>query len=413
MKKYARICTVLIFLFILFRFFFLFIYRGRTVNYVLKEQKNKYYVHEEYIRNKKEISNHYYVEIQFDEIIFNFRISDDFDRKNYIIDTIYSFQNDQYTCILPIFSGDIIQTDILCKKGDMIYSYRHLQNESLALDKFATSMKEYGYLIDTTEEEISYHGISVLKNNVVSSHTVVIPSYKGVYLVNEDDVVSSIELFQDDVYTQPIQGVVSHYYIVADYDASYSFHTFKLIDLNTKKLSSITSDSAISMDSYVQGIVDNCLYIIDRSNRKQYKIDVANKTVTLVGNSKKGVLYYNGIKFETRSIYDALNSDLIFNLQMYDSSKYDYVYLFNGIYYSYLKTNDGYVIYISYEENPSLYSYALSIFEIDKIKYVEDFIYFIDKDTIYYYHPKSGVVKVLSYAELFYNSKLSFWIYKK
>ena len=81
------------------------------------------------------------------------------------------------------------------------------------------------------------------------------------------------------------------------------------------------------------------------------------------------------------------------------------------IYYSYLKTNDGYDVYVSYEENSSLYSYAFSISDAARVKYIDNFAYFMDKDTIYYYHPKNGIVQVLTYSELLYNSKLNFWVY--
>lgn len=415
MKKYLRIIIVFIFIFILSRFFFLFLYRGRTVNYSIEEGMHKYDVHEEYIRNNKQLSSHYYIEIDFDEIKFNFRISDDFDKRSYIVDTIYSFKNDQYICILPIFIDGSIQSEILCQKENIIYPYRSLQNESLELDKFASSMENYGYSMNISEKVISKYGVDILKDNLVFLHKIVIPSYNGVYIINrgEKEFISSVELFNDDIYTQQIQGVISNYYIVADYDSSYSFHEFKLVDLNTKKVSSIVSNNAISMNSYVQGVVDDCLYIIDRSNRKQYKIDISSKSISVVGNLKKGVLYYNGNDFETKSIYDALNNDLLFSLSFYQSSKYDYVYKSDGIYYSYLKTNDGYDVYVSYEENSSLYTYGFSVPSIDKIQYVEEYVYYIDNGILYCYHPKNGVIQVLTYKELFYNSKLNFWVYKK
>ena len=60
----------------------------------------------------------------------------------------------------------------------------------------------------------------------------------------------------------------------------------------------------------------------------------------------------------------------------------------------------------------SLYTYGFSVPSLDRVEYIEDYVYYVDGDTLYYYHPK-GVAKVLKYAELFYNSKIKFWIYKK
>lgn len=415
MKKYVRIFLSLIFLFIVFHFFSLFLYRGKTTNYTLKTEDKKYQIHEEYIRNKNNTSNHYYIEIKFDEFLFNFRVDDIFDRKSYVVDTIYLFQNQQYTCILPIFLNSSIQTDILCENDGIIYPYLQLKNKSLELDKFAISMEEHGYLKDKNEIGSSSYGMDIIKGNLISSHTLIIPSYRGIYLINskEKNAISSIDLFKEDVYAQTIQALAANYYVVADYDSSYTFHTFKLVDLSTKKVSSIYSDDAISMNSYVQGVIDNCIYIIDRSNQKQYKIDVLNKKVTLIGNSKKGILYYNGIDFETKSIYDALNSDMLFDVYSIESSIYDYVYEYDDVYYSYLKNSDGYDVYISYEENPSLYTYGFFLSSIDKVKYGSGFLYYIDGNMIYCYRFKSGAVPIVLYDEFLYNVKLDFFVYGK
>jgi len=416
MKKYLRIFTVIVFLFILFRFFFFFLYKGRVVNYSIKENNNKYLIHEEYIRNEQQVTNHYYLEVNFDKKIFNFRIADIFYKKSYIIEEIYSFQNEQYTCVLPIFIDNSIQTDIMCLDGNTLYPYRSLKNKSFELDSFAISMEKYGYENDEVNDKLlNKYGVDILKNNLVSSHKVIIPSYNGLFIIDEQeqDIISSVELFKNDTYNQAIQSVVSNYYVVADYDSLYSFHKFILVNLDTKKISTIISDSSISMDSYVQGVVEDSMYIIDRSNKKQYKIDVSKKSVSLVGNSKRGILYYDGNEFQNRSIYDALTNDLLFETYFYDSPKYDYVHLEDGIYYSYLRVNDGYEVYVSYKENPSLYTYGFFVSSIDHIQYLYDYVYYEEDACIYYYNPKIGVTKLLTYTELFYNSNLNFWVYKK
>lgn len=414
MKRYMRIILVLFFLFIIIRCIFIFFYAGRNVDYKVRQKNDKYYVHEEYIRNKSGISNHYYVEIEYNDVIFNFRFSDSFKRKSYVVDKIYSFEDELYTCVLPILVDGSIQTDILCMKEKTIYPYSTLKNESLKLDSFAKNMEEYGYSVNVSNAASTYYGLSILTDNIVPSHMIVVPSYKGVYLIDASDnnLVSSIDLFKKDVYKQSIQAVVSNYYVVADYDASYSFNEFKVVNLDNKKISKIISNTAISMDSYIQGIVDNSIYLIDRSNRKQYKIDVIEKKVSMVGNSKKGILYYDGTKFLNKSIYEALNNDLIFEKVTTESSQYDFVYMNDGINYSYLKKNNGYDVYISYDENPSLYTYGFHLSTMDRIEYVGSYLYYIEGNSLYCYSSK-GITKIIDYAELYYNSDINIWIYKK
>lgn len=406
MKKYLRIIITSVIFLVIIRFMYLFLYKGKSVSY---EIDDKFNVYENYVKNND--LKYYYFEVTIASKKFNFRAPAVFNDNSYVIKDIYYFEDDNYLCILPIFQGDSIQTDILCHDGEIIQQYRNLKNMSLKLDEFGRAMEQYGYKINSNEAiDVSNYGINLLKN-INASHTLLLPSYRGLFKINKG-VISSIDLFKKDVYEQNIQGVISNYYIVADYDESYSFTKFKLVDLKNGKVTTLSSKYSISMNSYVQGVVDNLLYIIDRSNRKQYTVDVFNKTVTLVGNGKKGVLNFNGTDFETKSIYSAINEDLLFS--SYTSNEnYDYIYLIDNIYYLYKKVDDGYAVYVSYAENKELYTYIFSVASIDRIQYIDSYVYYVSEDKLYCYHPKSGVYEILEYSELFYNSNLKFWTYKK
>lgn len=408
MKKYFRVVFVLLILFLVSSFLISIISNGKIVNYNVQDNV----INESYIRNRQGNNNYYYIEIENDNKIYNFRVDDLYKGDSYIIEKVYSFDNEEYNCILPIFIDNSVQTDILCYKDSIIYPYRTLKNENSDLDKFAQRLTQHGYKFDykTTDSNIKY-GIEMFDNEINSSHNIIIPSYDGIFMIDKNEI-SSIKLFENDSYRKNIQGLVSNYYIVADYDSPYTFNKFILVDINSKKISNITTNNSISMDSYVQGVVSDSIYIIDRNNKKQYQIDTSKKSISLVGNQKKGILYYNGNDFENRSIYDALDNDLLFNFN-FKSKKYDYVYLMDGIYYSYLKVKEGYYVYISYEENTSIYTYGFSLSSIDRMYYVDQYVYYVDNDSIYVYYPKSGITKVLAYDELFYNPNLTFLVYEK
>ena len=406
MKNYLRIIITVVVFLVIIRVVYLLLYKGRSVSY---EIDDKFDVYEDYVKNND--LRYYYFEVTVSSKKFNFRTPAIFNDNSYVIKDIYYFNDDNYLCILPIFKGNSIQTDILCHDGKIIQQYTNLKNMNLKLDEFAREMEQYGYKINNNEDmDVSNYGINLLENTV-PSHTLLIPSYSGLFKINKG-VISSIDLFKKDVYDQNIQGVVSNYYVVADYDDSYSFKKFKLVDIKTGKITTLGSKYSISMNSYVQGVVENSLYIMDRSNRKQYVVDVLNKKVTLVGDSKKGVLYFNGNDFETKSIYSALNDDVLFS-SCKSSSDYDYIYLIDNIYYSYKKVDNGYDVYLSYAENKDLYTYIFSVDSIDRIQYIDNYVYYVFEDKLYCYHPKSGVYEILEYSELFYNRNLKFWIYKK
>jgi len=410
MKKYVRFVVVLFSLLITLKFFSILLYDGKEVNYKVSHATQKFDIYEKYVRDG---NSYYYFELISDNQKFNFRIPDIFNNDSYIIKDVHYYSDDDYNCVLPIFIDDSIHTDILChlQNDKTIYLYRNLKNDSLKLDKFASEMNDYGYVVGLKNENItSKNGINIF-SNMVDSHMIIIPSYNGLFKIT-DDSISLKELFKKDIYEQSIQAVVDSYYIVADYNESYSFREFKVVDLITDKVSTIYSKNLISMNSYVQGIIDDSVYIMDRSNKKQYRLDISDMTVTLIGNTKKGIQYYNGDSFENRSVYTAVNDELLFTIYK-TSDEYDYIYEIQNIYYSYKKVTNGYDVYISYGDNSSLYTHAFFVSSIDRIKYIDDYVYFINNDTLYYFSPKSGINEVLIYSELYYNSDLEFWIYKK
>ena len=407
MKKYVRIFLIIIIFFLIVNFFFHFFSNEMVVNYKLDE----FNVGEHYLKK----NNKYYFEIDRDNNVFNFMINNNFNKKSYIIDKIHFFENSSYTCILPVFIDGNIYTDILCLYDNIIYPYRNLVNKNLELDRFARDMEDYGYKVKLEQLDMQKkNNITVYHDNFNSSQVVVVPSYTGVYLINSgDEIIRSIDLFNKDIYDQTLNCIVSDYYLVADYDQAYSFHEFYLVNLKNNKVSTLASNTAISTNSYIQGVVDDSVYLIDRSNKKQYVINVSNKTVSGVGNVKKGIKYYDNGQFINKSMYDAIKKDMLFKYDCIDSNKYDFVYNKNGIYYSYLKVKNGYDIYISYEKLPNVYSYGTKVHNIRNIKYSNDYIYYIDKEYLYSYSLNDGTHTLLKYSEFLYNDKLDFYIYEK
>lgn len=407
MKKYVRVFLIIIIFFLIINFILHFFSNEKVVSYKIDEfNVNEYYLK----KNDK-----YYVEVNKGNNIFNFIIDNNFNKKSYVIDKFYSFENASYTCILPVFMDGNVYTDILCLYDNVIYTYRNLVNKSLELDRFANEMEEYGYKIKLEQLDIqNKNNITIYNGNLKSSHIIVVPSYTGIYLINSgDEVIKTIDLFNKDIYKQSLNCLVSDYYLVADYNQAYSFHEFYLINLKNNKVSTVASNTAISMNSYIQGVVGDSVYIIDRSNKKQYVVNVSNKSVSVIGNVKKGIQYYDDEQFVNKSIHDAIKEDMLFKSNYIDSNKYDYVYNNNGIYYSYLKVKDGYDIYISYEKLPDVYSYGTKVSDISNINYSSDYIYYIDKDCLYRYSLNDGTSTLLKYSEFLYNDKLDFYIYEK
>ena len=195
MKKYVRVFLIIIIFFLIINFFISFFSNEKLVSYKIDEfNVNEYYLK----KNDK-----YYVEVNKGNNIFNFIIDNNFNKKSYVIDKFYSFENASYTCILPVFMDGNVYTDILCLYDNVIYTYRNVVNKSLELDRFANEMEEYGYKIKLEQLDIqNKNNITVYNGNLNSSHIIVVPSYTGVYLINSgDEVTKTIDLFNKDIYS--------------------------------------------------------------------------------------------------------------------------------------------------------------------------------------------------------------------
>ena len=221
-------------------------------------------------------------------------------------------------------------------------------------------------------------------------------------------------MFTKDIYNKKISTFIDHYYFVADYNNDYEFHNFYLIDMKNGKQTKIVSNEAISMYSYINGIIDNSIYLLDSTSKKQYEINIKTKTVIEIGNEKKGILYYDG-EIRNVSIYEALQQELKFNYYRTDFNKsgYQRVDQVGHNYYFYQKNDDGYSVYRSNMERPDLLTYLFKTSSIDQILYIDDAICYKNSQFIKYYTDQTGSQKLVKFDELKFNSSLHFGIYKK
>lgn len=175
---------------------------------------------------------------------------------------------------------------------------------------------------------------------------------------------------------------------------------FKKIDLG----------SNVSYNSYYNGIIDNYLYLFDRDNLIQYKIDVVKKKVEIVGNTEINGQYYNN-GWSVRNIYDFKNDTLLFNEKVVPQGlneiALDNIYTDDGIYY-YLDDNKFYM-YNEVSDDKTL------LFNLDdpyNIKIVKNNIYLISGDTLYQYNYFLGLKKIVEYKEFLFNRINMYEIYE-
>lgn len=415
MKKLFVMLVILFALYLGIQFAFNFFSTGASNSYTIEEGNLSFEVFEEsYFSN----SNNYSYSIKAEKTTFNFQIDENFNKENQILKSVKYYKDTKYECILPIFKENKIVIDMLCYDGTKTTYYYNLKGKNDNLDKFVLDIEEYkiSKFTDITKSE-GIENLDIYKENLIENHYLAITNYKGVYDIssNFNSIAYNISLFNKDVYNPKISAFTNNYYITADYDQDYNFRKFNVVDLVRLDNNTITSDYKISFDSYVQGIVDNKLYIYDYDNKTQYEINIEKETIVpYTGNSLK---YYNNGTWTTMTTAEA-NQGLTFKYPETDLvdkeySRIDKVGNEVGYYYLYKKNGSNYDVYSMDIQNENSLKYIFSTKTIDNISYVDEYIYFVNNDKVQLFNHEFGVKNIVEYKELQFNKNLNMYVYSK
>lgn len=422
MKRILGMLVILCIFYFIIQLGFKYLGSGHTTNYEIKGNNYLVEVTEKATLNTKGENNSYYFTFKVNNKIYPFLTYQTFGKNDRVVKNVEYFKNDNYECIYPIFKNNEQITDILCYKGDILYNYHDLPNKSGELQKFAKDMEEYGYdfthFVDDTGRTVEDGPITIYPKNLVKNHYIGIDNYSGIYLVNnymKEKFLYNIKVFANDSYEKIIDARASRYYITADYNSTYDFNVFHIVDLVYNNTKEIKYHSHISFNSYIQGTVDNVVYLFDRNSKKQYKIDPKAETVVEIGNEQIGIKYYNLGKWENRKVTDAINSTLYFNLYQVESEDYERVDKvgndLSGYYYYYKKTGNEYQVYRSTIQDKDIKTYLFTTTNINEIDYLRDFIYFKDGNYLKYYQDMLGVRTIAIDTEFEFNNTLHYYTY--
>ncbi len=390
---------------------------GHTISYMVHTQNVKSEIQEIYHKKTKKQAAGYWIQIETSDTIFPIQIMSKPEKKQ-IVEDVYTFSNDNYSCIYPV-GKYLSNMDVLCQKDHTIYPYHTMIGMDFEVDAFVDTLITLGYdgMIWKDRRSIlkSVKGISIY-DNLVTTHTIGIENYKGLYVLDTANLLQEKQLFQNDIYQKSIEQFYQQYYMVADYNQSYDFHEFSIINMNNQKETKIISNQAISLDSYIQGMVGHTIYLLDRGHKRQYQIDLSSKTVTKIGDTDLGVQIYKDGKWETKTMYEVLKKDIYFDsdviLEEAIKEKYQYIDMIGDYYYGYQLVDSGYEVYRIHKQMPSIRYYIVTLPDRKQVSYVADYLYFIDNGCIYYYHDTTGVRLVVQNPEFGFNQNLQFGVYE-
>lgn len=369
------------------------------LNYKIKYNNVQFNIREKYDNEK------YDVEIKSKDKKYIFKLYNEANYNKKIVSKIYFYEDNEYECLLPIINNKVV-IDMMCYKNNIVYNYSKIIGDNLKLDEYVLSVEEYdvNLFTDNISKTNNINTIKYYLNNKIEN-IVAITTYKGLIISGYN-----IDLFKTDVYNNKISTFVDKYYLIADYDNEYDFEYFYLVDIVNKTISKIKSKNEISLDSYIQGIVDNKVYIYDKDNQNQYEIDVKNKKINLI-SSENEVKYYKNNKWEKLNKIKA-NKEIYFDYTSLDNFFTDYDKVIESEDYYYLINNNGsnYDLYRVDKDNLEIYRFIGTI-PTDLIFYRDNYIYYTHNNKLYYYSDVAGFRTILEDSELNFNNTIKYYIY--
>lgn len=367
-------------------------------------------------KNDNNLDN-YYFEINTGKNIFYLQTYKNFNKKQNIIIDVKYYQDDIYECILPIFRDTPVIMDFKCLNKSIVYNYSDIVGKSVELDKYVTSISLYDgkKFRDELPTEVKKGIVTAYQDNLIKNHALGMNSYRGVYTIDVDNlsIIYEVELFKYDNYRRPISAYVNNYYFTANYDQKYDFSSFYLVNLENSKDDSFSFSGSISKDSFVQGVVDNSVYVIDTYNKKQFEIDITKKTIADITNDGKAKHYTNG-SFTELDINAIINRKLKFVYPKTSDLTVPNYYRIDkrddeaGYYYFYKKVGNSYEVYRTPVRHTDQMTYLFKTTDAEQIKYVGHYVYYLDGTKIKVYEDSTNSKTILVNTELQYNDSLTY-----
>ena len=359
------IILILILIAVIARIWFimsLFAAKSYSLEYNIKDYK----INENYDKE----NNLYYYEITDNDIRYTFISETDYQKEKKLINNIEKYESDGYVC-LEVKSSSL-KTRPLCSYENKQISF-YLVNDEL-LDELNE------YYDKPTEKNITYENYKIYNTYT----NVLIWNYKGFNYLDGGEV-EFIKLFNKDIYDIPLATKINNYLVVPDYEQEYEFNRLYLINLDDLKVDTWKMDYTISYDSYILGINDKSIYLVDKKSGIEYELVPHKKKMRiLASNNKNGVIYKNGVE-EKINIKSLVANNKSFTYK----TNYNYVVEDNNLYLYYWNNKDK----IKVSNN--------------KIRYIvynnEENVYYLVDNTLYKYNPLEGETKLVEYSEWEFN----------
>lgn len=350
--------------------FFLFLFLFRSQDYMKEYMVSNVSVQESFDKKLKWYSFHFQLEGK--EFFASFPSS--YQHKKKLVHHVEVYRKEDTICIVP--EGTFSFSPLCIQKEEPISFY--LLNDKEILPE--------NYFKEIKREERTFGNIKIYHLN---QHKYFLWNYKGFYVIDENGE-KEISLFSNDVYNVPLLLPVDKYLVLADYESSYVFRKFYIVNSKNNKVQELSLEQELSFDSYFLGTYQKKAYLVDKKNKLEYEINPKRLLIDKITNNSQGKILVNGV-WESSSMIRLANEEKEFTTgapitySLEDGTLYQIIH--------------DYKIKISHQRVKDIVFHDASL------------VYYLVDDQLYYYTPNEGEVLVLSNFEWNFNYKNMIFVF--
>ncbi len=368
-QKIKRIRRLVALLIIIVLLVFLLWFFFRKKDFSIEYQINDFLIEETYHKNE----NTYLFTIKNENQEYHTLLTNVNFFSKKVISKIEKLETEGQTCLR--ITSSKTKMNPLCMKN----------NEQVSLYLTSDKMKE-NFTIPTEESnEDAYHQINIFS---YQHHNYYIWNYRGFYHLNESNK-EEMNLFSKDIYDAKLITKTSDYLWVPNYNEEFYFKSCYIINQKTGKQEVWNLKEPIYFDSVVLGVYEDEIYLVDKHEKIEWKLNPKKKTMEKIGSESKGGVTYNK-GFIDVSMTKLMNQENSFK----EIFPMDYE-MNNGIY-------------------ETFYEYKIKIRQANPTKIIqknEEEVFYLVDNTLYSFNDTFGEIKLLDYFEWHFNNENVIFIF--
>lgn len=406
MKKSFLLVILIAAALLVYQIVIVFFTKSHNIEYAFNIEGETLDVIEKYQTNKDDA--YYLIELKYKDANIIFDTDDEFNKRKQIINDFYIYDKDSVICLSPVYVKEYRQESIYCSKEGKQASYESLKGDlDIEQLKSLASFNESSYISNLNKANEDEDLIYYVQNAKRDEH-IAIYRYKYLAMYNEAEQ-NHFNISEKDVYINKLGVFINEYFAMPIYSDKNTIKGYHIVNITNNIRRYVLFNEEISLNTYVQGTDGNKVYLIDKTNKTQYALDLDESSYEKVSNSNQEALFYNGTDFEKLNIQSLINEEKLFsnkivaNLDyeyknLYEDERSYYLELYNGDFYQVYKDKLDHQIYLF--NNPNTKEVVAS----------KGNIYYIINDIIYRYDG-FGTKELIKYNELKYNYKNIFTAY--